>query len=85
MTTEEHKNLTEITKSVRDIPYEALNELANTLEWGTYRDGEYKFFPLNDLTSDHLENILITQRQIPYKYSRVILYILKNRYHLDIL
>lgn len=59
-----------------------LREFATRLKWGTLGpDGNdvRKFKTLNDLATDHLESILITQRQISKLYSKVILYIIKSR------
>ncbi len=55
---------------------------ANQLIWGTYGKPvklpvQYKF--LYELDSEHLENILITQRHIPVIYSRAILLLLEQR------
>lgn len=83
MTTTEGKTLAIITDEVRSMPIKQLDELADTLAWGTYGisgDQSMRKRTLNSLETDHLENILITQKQISYIYAKVILHILKMRY-----
>ena len=51
---------------------------ADKLIWGTYgRPAASKF--LYELDTEHLQNILATQRQIPAIYSRAIMLILQRR------
>ena len=53
------------------------------LLWGTHgrpTTSDCTWILLCELSSDHLENILAGQRQIPELYSRVILALLKERY-----
>lgn len=62
---------------------DTLDELAATTKWGTFGpngDQPRVDKPLRDLDTDHLENILITQRHIAWQTSLVILHILKDRY-----
>lgn len=51
--------------------------------WGTFTTagGELKVRHLCDLDTSHLENIIITQRHIPYETSAAILLLLKQRYN----
>lgn len=63
-------------------PDDLLCAFANKLIWGTLGQPakypvKYKF--LYELDSEHLRNILATQRQIPVIYSRAILFILQER------
>jgi len=60
-----------------------ITDFADRLIWGTY--GRPACVPaqwkkLRDLDTEHLENILIGQRQIPRIYSRAMLVILRERY-----
>lgn len=50
--------------------------------WGKYpiNGGELSVHRLCDLETSHLENIIITQRHIPYETSAAILLLLKQRY-----
>ena len=74
-------------KTIRDLRAsltdDDLDHLAAVTKWGTYGpngDQPRVDKPLNQLDTDHLENILITQRHISWQISCVILHILKNRY-----
>lgn len=67
---------------LRDDPA-LLSRIRKELTWGTYgKEGKspLKCRWLDDLDTEHLENILITQRHIPQVYSLVIVTILKERY-----
>jgi hypothetical protein len=60
-----------------------LEDLSKSKTWGTMGPegkGPRQFLPLCELETDHLENILITQRHISFETSLVILFILKDRY-----
>jgi hypothetical protein len=60
-----------------------LGALAMTTKWGTFGpngDQPRVDKPLIQLDTNHLENILITQRHISWQVSCVILHILKERY-----
>jgi hypothetical protein len=75
--------LARATGDLSQLTTECLDQLARELPWGTYgkngdQDRVVKF--LGDLDTDHLENILITQRQIHVIYSKTILHILKRRW-----
>lgn len=83
MTPKDGQILARETKLVEGISKETLDKLANHLTWGTFgRTGDkpMKVKTLNSLDTGHLENILITQKQIDFIYSKVILHILKQRY-----
>lgn len=57
-------------------------EFSNRLLWGTYgRPARHpvRWKQLRDLDTEHLQNILATQRQIPVIYSRAIMGILRER------
>lgn len=78
-----------LTKELREITTDMLNALAGRLKWGTYGASgleSLKVKILNDLDTNHLENILITQlnpimdSDMLMLYRRVILHILKKRY-----
>lgn len=87
MTTIEGQTLANITKTIRNIPNTTLDELANTKLWGTFGPdgvGPMRMRTLGSLDTEHLENILITQKQISTIYSAVILHILKGRYRSEI-
>jgi hypothetical protein len=67
---------------LRDNP-ELLAKVRSELVWGTFgKEGDKpcKVRFLDDLETEHLENILITQRHIKQVYSLVIVTILKERY-----
>lgn len=58
-------------------------DFSDRLIWGTY--GHPAQMPeqwkkLRDLDTEHLENIVITQRRIPLIYSRAIMLILRERH-----
>jgi hypothetical protein len=75
--------LATLTEDLSQLNSECLDYLAGSLEWRTYgKDGkgEGVIKALNDLDTDHLENILITQRHIHVIYSKTILHILKRRW-----
>ena len=75
--------LARATGDLDQLNTECLDQLARELPWGTYGpngDQERTVKILNDLDTDHLENILITQRQIHVVYSKTILHILKRRW-----
>lgn len=60
----------------------ALSEFMDKLTWGTYgRPAAYpvKYKKLRELDTEHLQNILATQRQIPIIMSRAIMAILAER------
>jgi len=66
---------------------EALKERVRDKEkeftWGTYgpdRDEDLQKYTIDKLSSQHLENILITQPQIPNELAAAILMLLKKRY-----
>lgn len=51
--------------------------------WGTYgpkRDEELQKYTINKLSTQHLENILITQPQVANELAAAILMLLKKRY-----
>ena len=51
--------------------------------WGTFgpqRDEELQKYSINKLSTQHLENILITQPQVPNDLAAAILMLLKKRY-----
>lgn len=51
--------------------------------WGTYgqkRDEDLQKYTIDTLSNQHLENILITQRQISIELAAAILVLLKKRY-----
>lgn len=53
--------------------------------WGTYeenRDQELEKYSIDLLSNEHLENILITQKQISNELAAAILMLLKKRYGL---
>jgi hypothetical protein len=73
-------NIHELRKTLND---DVLEDLSYTLKWGTFGlngDQPRVDKPLRDLDTDHLENILVTQRHIAWQTSLVILHILKDRY-----
>lgn len=82
MTPEAVKFLSKITNDIRSYPDEELDKYSILLKWTSYDESgkERKMKSLCELDTEHLENILITQRHISLIYSRVILYILKKRY-----
>lgn len=62
---------------------QVLEAKAREATWGTFgpnADQPMAERTLWDLDTDHLENILITERHIPLAYSIIILSILKLRY-----
>lgn len=82
MTSADGKILTAITAEVNSVSSEQLDELSTTMRWGTFgptgnKPMQIRF--LNDLETDHLENILVTQKHIDYMYSKVILHLIKKR------
>jgi hypothetical protein len=83
LTQQDAENLTALTNSVAVLDNAQLSVLSTTLRWGTYGpEGKRPLAVryLADLDTDHLENILITQRQISVLYSKTIIFILKQRY-----
>lgn len=57
-------------------------------QWGAYGpEGEsgLSHKPLRELSTPHLENILITQPQISPEVRAIILYLLKQRYQNEVL
>ena len=63
----------------------SIAEFQNRLVWGTFgRPAQHpvQWKRLRELDTEHLENILVSQRQIPHIYSRAILGILRERYEL---
>lgn len=59
-----------------------IGEFAEKAMWGTYgkpRKATMEWKRLRDLSTEHLEMILITQRQISYAYTQTILFILRQR------
>ena len=69
-------------KEMRLKKDDPLCAFANKLVWGTYgrparQPVQYKC--LYELDSEHLENILSTQRQIPVIYSKAIMLLLRER------
>ncbi len=67
---------------LRDDP-QLLAKVRSELVWGTFGkqgDQPCKVRFLDDLETEHLENILITQKHISQVYSLVIVTILKERY-----
>lgn len=60
-----------------------LTEFMDKLTWATYGRGgkdPLTYKRLRDCDTEHLQNILITQRQIPLITSRAIIAILQERY-----
>lgn len=57
--------------------------LKRQLTWGTYGEdgkGPLNYVTLESMSTEHLENTIITQSQMPPLYRKVMLMILKNRY-----
>ena len=82
MTPNAGKALASLTDAVNSISPSRLDELASTMPWGTFgpdgiRPMEVRY--LSDLDTDHLENILVTQKHIDFIYSKVILHLIKKR------
>ena len=82
MTPTAGKTLAAITDAVNSITPSRLDELAATMPWGSFgsdgiRPREVRY--LSDLDTDHLENILVTQKHIDFIYSKVILHLIKKR------
>ena len=74
--------LTGTTRELNRLSDTELECAARTLRWGTYGPtgtDRLSIKYLNDLDTDHLENILVTQYEITELYRKVILYILKRR------
>lgn len=66
-----------------NLTEEDLDYLSTRLEWGTYGpegDGELQIKKLVDLDTDHLEQLLIMPTGAS-SVRKVILHILKQRYH----
>ena len=83
MTKEEGRILTEYTRQVNEIKPFQFERFANELKWGTYGpdgQGELKIKSLNELDTNHLENIIITQGQAPDIYKATIIYLIKKRW-----
>ena len=83
MTPTEGMALTELTKQLNSYTQKELDDASKRLQWGTFGpDGQrpMQVRYLNDLDTDHLENIMVTQPQITPIYKKVILHILKLRW-----
>lgn len=81
----EYNVLAALTRASNCYSPEELQRFAETIPWrSTYRDEngdlQTKDRFLNELTTSHLENIIVTQKHIDVILSRVILHILKTRY-----
>lgn len=78
-------NYTPLTPAECEILKRNIAEVYQTFQWGTYgpnqNPGDFQTKLLTDLETSHLENILITQPQIPNDYAAAILHILKMRYN----
>jgi hypothetical protein len=62
---------------------ERVKDKEKTFTWGTYgpvRDEDLQHYSIDNLSSQHLENILITQPQINNELAAAILMLLKKRY-----
>lgn len=62
---------------------EKVRDKEKEYEWGTYgpkRDESLQKYTIDKLSSQHLENILITQPQIDNELAAAILMLLKKRY-----
>lgn len=82
MTPIESTALNNLTRQIRSISDETLDEIANSRVWGTYGpDGksELTWKKWSELDTEHIENILITQ-PVNELQVRVFLHILKKRY-----
>ena len=82
MTPTAGKTLAAITDAVNSITPSRLDELASLTRWGTYGptgDKPMQARFLSDLDTDHLENILVTQKHIDFMCSKIILHLIKKR------
>jgi hypothetical protein len=62
---------------------ERVRDKEKEFTWGTYgpdRDEDLQKYTIDKLSTQHLENILITQPQIPNELAAAILMLLKKRY-----
>ena len=71
--------LNKMTEALNKTPKEDLENLSNTLVWGTYGGGSSKSLlkpvKLCDLELDHIRNILLTQNHISFEYRNVLMYL----------
>lgn len=83
MTKEQGAQLALFTARYNSLTDKELQTCAECLQWGTYGpngDKPMKVRYLNDLNTDHLQNILVTQSHISSLYRKVILWLLKKRW-----
>jgi hypothetical protein len=82
MTPNDNIQLNKFTTNINSLNTEQLDGFAKSLQWGTFGPAgtePMKQKTLIDLSTDHLENILVTQSHISAVYRKVILHIIKSR------
>lgn len=70
------------TKALNDLTPKRLEEMSHEMPWRTFgpnSDQPCKVRYLADLETDHLQNILVTQKHISMMYSKVIMYLIEKR------